>query len=181
MQCNLSSPSNLFGLSSSSHSLLHLFHHEKEVSHTKKQPNSFRKKSSILLYSSNSHSYSYSLSFILISLFSLNRFHEKKSYSSKILILQEGCKRKWANARGRRSVAVSTTTSLSTSTVLHTPSLRLFCTPFQRSKRYTLHNTREPPNLDSLEFKNKYGKNHSHFDPYRSSHVLLMSSILRCW
>ncbi|QHO23398.1 uncharacterized protein DS421_12g363160 [Arachis hypogaea] len=37
----------------------------------------------------------------------------------------------------------------------------------QCSKWPILHDTREPSNLDSLDFKNKYGKIHSHFDPYR--------------
>ncbi|QHN96093.1 uncharacterized protein DS421_18g615410 [Arachis hypogaea] len=38
--------------------------------------------------------------------------------------------------------------------------------PSQRPKRTVLHDTREPPNLDSLDFKNKYSKIHSHYDPY---------------
>ncbi|QHN80491.1 uncharacterized protein DS421_20g678650 [Arachis hypogaea] len=37
----------------------------------------------------------------------------------------------------------------------------------QRSKKLILHDTKEPSNLDSLDFKNKYGKSHSHFDPSR--------------
>ncbi|QHO07054.1 uncharacterized protein DS421_14g460240 [Arachis hypogaea] len=39
--------------------------------------------------------------------------------------------------------------------------------PSQRLRRSTLHNTKEPPNLDSLDFKNKFGKSHSHYDPHR--------------
>ncbi|QHO51939.1 uncharacterized protein DS421_2g35190 [Arachis hypogaea] len=37
----------------------------------------------------------------------------------------------------------------------------------QKSKGFVLHNTMEPANLESLEFKNKFAKTHSHYDPAR--------------
>ncbi|QHN87148.1 uncharacterized protein DS421_16g552500 [Arachis hypogaea] len=37
----------------------------------------------------------------------------------------------------------------------------------QKIKGFALHNTREPANLESLDFKNKFNKSHSHFDPAR--------------
>ncbi|QHO33496.1 uncharacterized protein DS421_9g258720 [Arachis hypogaea] len=37
----------------------------------------------------------------------------------------------------------------------------------QKSKGFVLHNTIEPANLESLEFKNKFAKTPSHYDPAR--------------
>ncbi|XP_016166406.1 uncharacterized protein LOC107609088 [Arachis ipaensis] len=37
----------------------------------------------------------------------------------------------------------------------------------QKSKGFALHNTKEPANLESLDFKNKFSKTHSHYDPAR--------------
>ncbi|XP_016172710.1 uncharacterized protein LOC107615110 [Arachis ipaensis] len=39
----------------------------------------------------------------------------------------------------------------------------------QKTKEFMLHETREPTNLSSMEFKNKFHKPHSHFDPSRFS------------
>ncbi|XP_016192689.1 uncharacterized protein LOC107633591 [Arachis ipaensis] len=37
----------------------------------------------------------------------------------------------------------------------------------QKSKGFALHNTKEPANLESLDFKNKFNNTHSHYDPAR--------------
>ncbi|QHO13526.1 uncharacterized protein DS421_15g516300 [Arachis hypogaea] len=39
----------------------------------------------------------------------------------------------------------------------------------QKAKGFVLHETREPTNLGSMDFKNKFHKPHSHFDPSRFS------------
>ncbi|QHO08099.1 uncharacterized protein DS421_14g469580 [Arachis hypogaea] len=170
MWSNLSPPSPFFGLSSSFHSPLYLFHHEKEVSHTKKQPNPHCKKNPLSATAPQSHTHIH----IHPNSSSSPSSHSTASMARKTIHAratsrqEAGSSRK--NTKGQEQVPEEEEEESPLPSPQPSPPRRSTLHPSsrsQRTKKPVRHNTREPSNLDSLDFKNKYGKSHSHFDPAR--------------